>query len=111
MSFNFAGVLTGKATNFVGGLLMPFLERRREVHAGLLRTVTRRSQCVAGTGGQADLCEKIQARYDLADVHWGFRSGTVRETRRRGAVRDLARGEPRSAGDSSSRPACRRGRG
>ena len=92
MSFNFAGVLTGKATNFVGGLLMPFLERRREVHVGLLRTVTRRSQCVARTGGQADLREKIEARYDLTSVDWGFRSGTGSETRRRGAVRDLKRG-------------------
>ena len=50
MYLDFAGVLTGKTTNFIGGRRMSFLERRQEVQVGLLRTVTDQSQCVVGDG-------------------------------------------------------------
>src|SRR6266700_1216033 len=36
MSRDFAGVLTGKATNFVGGLPLSFLERPHDVRVDLL---------------------------------------------------------------------------
>ena len=62
MSFDFAGVLTGKATNFIGGPVMPFLERRHEVHVGLLRTVTSRSQCVVRNGFVVTAAEEIRTR-------------------------------------------------
>jgi hypothetical protein len=37
MSVEFAAVITGKATNFVDAVMVPFLERREEARVGLLQ--------------------------------------------------------------------------